>query len=97
MHMNDHNGRHDVLIVTIIGNMSGMVGHRRTQNKTNQIVYFVNKTPKRCYGLCRRKLEVIVVFLESKAMKNCIFLHKGIMDSNEGPLQCAKIYDKKNN
>lgn len=72
-----------------------MVEYRRKQNKTNYIVYFVSKIPQRCYGLCGRKLKVTIFFLESKAMKNRIFVLKGIMDCNEGTLQCAKICDKK--
>lgn len=42
--------------------------------KQISIVFLVNETPKRCYDLCRRKLEVTIIILESKAMTNYTFV-----------------------
>lgn len=38
---------------------SSVIGHRRKQNKTNIDCIF-SKT-KRCYGVCERKLEVMMI------------------------------------
>lgn len=43
----------------------------------------------------QKKTRSDCIFLDSKAMKICIFVLKFIMDYNEYTLQGAKIYDKK--
>ena len=42
-----------------------------------------------------KKTRSDCVFLDCKAIKNCIFVLKCIMGYNECTLQGAKIYDKK--
>lgn len=42
-----------------------------------------------------KKTRSDCIFLDSKGMKNCIFVLNCIMDYNECTQQGAKIYDKK--